>query len=132
MPLKQKRLFLTAFFLAFAFSVFSANAYRYTYIDGNNNSYLISADSLIYDPISPIESSSGTYSGGEAKRVKLSATQFQKIETLIKSIQKDKASHENARQMGFGTLLIGKKTIFLNSTSEKKKLLEQELRACLL
>jgi hypothetical protein len=118
-------------FLAFALSGFSKGTTTYTYIDGNNNTFTITSDSLIYDPIQPHESSSGTYSGGQPKRVALAATQFQKIEALIKSIQKDKTSHESTRQMGFGTLVVGKTTIFLNMNSDHKKLLEQELKACL-
>ena len=119
------------YFLLVSLGGFAAGKTLYSYIDGNNNAYLISQDSLTYDPITPRESSSGTYSGGEPKQVALTVSQFQKIEALIKAIQKDKSLHEPTRQMGFGTLIIGKKSIFLHMNSAQKKELEELLKACL-
>lgn len=109
----------------------SAGNTSYTYIDGNNNEYTITSDSLIYSPITPAESSSGEYSGGEPKRVKISSEQFLKIESIIKSIQKDKSAQIDNRLMGCGTLLVGKKTIYFRSDSNLKDDLEKELKSCL-
>lgn len=103
----------------------------YSYIDGSNNEYIIQPDSIIYDPITPIESSSGEYNGGEPKRVKISTTQFEKIELIIKAILKDKANHQKTRQMGCGTLVSGKKQFYIKSSSALKKDLETELKLCL-
>jgi len=125
-----KNILTTICFLAFAFSGF-ASMTSYTYIDGNNNEYLIMEGSVTYKPITARESSSGTYNGGEAKNVAITSSQFQKIETLIKTILKDKSAHEATRQMGFGTVICGKKTVYLNVNSAHKIALEQELKNCL-
>lgn len=107
------------------------NPKSYTYIDGNNNTYKITESSLIYEPISPKESSSGTYSGGEYKETAISSDQFLKIEKIIKTIIKDTKCHEATRQMGCGTLTTAKKTIFISMSSSYKLSLENELKACL-
>lgn len=118
-------------FLALAFSSISSQAKSYTYIDGNNNDYKITSDSIFYSPITPVESSSGEYSGGNSKRVKITEEQFLKIEMIIQSILKDKSNFIKDRLMGSGTLIVGKKTTYINSASQLKAELEQELKSYL-
>jgi len=103
----------------------------YTYVDGNNNIYTITPDSINYEPITPDESSSGEYSGGEPKKVQISEQQFLRIEVLIKSILTAKEIQQKNREMGCGTLLAGKKTIYINSSSQQKADLENELKSVL-
>jgi hypothetical protein len=117
--------------LALAFSSISSKAKSYTYIDGNNNDYEITSDSIFYSPIAPVESSSGEYSGGDPKRLKITEAQFLKIEMIIKSILKDKSNFIKDRLMGCGTLIAGKKTTYINSASQLKAELEQELKSYL-
>ena len=118
-------------FFAFAISSITLKAKSYTYIDGNNNDYEITSDSIFYSPITPVESSSGEYSGGSPKRVKVSEEQFLKIEMMIKSILKDKSNFIKTRLMGCGTLIVGKKTTYINSASSLKAELEKELKSYL-
>jgi hypothetical protein len=119
-------------FFIFSVGALSLSAQKhYTYIDGNNNEYQIISDSVFYLPVSPIESSSGEYSGGEPMRKKISPEQFSKIEALIKSLLKDKSNHIKSRNMGCGTLVVGKKTTFIQSSSKLKEELEMTLKICL-
>ena len=127
---RTTKLFLL-FIVAFAFSSFMKKTKSYTYIDGNNNVYTIRQDSIFYSPIKPQESSSGIYNGGEPAKIKITTEQFAKIEAIIKAIQKDKKSWCDKREMGYGTVVVGKKSIFLNTSSKSKAMLEQELNLLL-
>jgi hypothetical protein len=128
----QKSFSISAILLmALAVSSIAAQAKSYTYIDGNNNDYEVTSDSIFYSPITPSQSSSGEYSGGDPKRIKISAEQFLKIESIIKSILKDKSNYLKDRLMGCGTLVVGKKSTYINSVSQLKEDLEQELKSCL-
>ncbi len=128
-----KKLYSTPAILFFAFAVSSITlkAKSYTYIDGNNNDYEITSDSIFYSPISPVESSSGEYSGGNPKRAKISEEQFLKIEMMINAILKDKSNLIKTRLMGCGTLIVGKKTTYVSSASSLKAELEKELKSYL-
>src|SRR5688572_2333421 len=120
--IKHKVPVFSALLLLAGLFSFTMKTKKYIYIDGNNNTYTITSDSIKYDPITPKESSSGIYSGGDPKAVAITKEQFSKIESIIHQIQKDKASHAGKREMGYGTVVIGKKSIFL-STSSKNKLM---------
>jgi hypothetical protein len=117
--------------LIIAICSINAQAKSYIYVDGSNNDYEITSDSIFYSPVTPVESSSGEYSGGNPKRVKISAEQYLKIEQIIKSILKDKTNFIKDRLMGCGTLIVGKKTTYINSASQLKAELEQELKSYL-
>ncbi len=73
------------------------NTLSYTYIDTNNNSYRISADSLSYRPISKEMSSSGTYDGGEPKKISLNPKDFQAIQEQIEAILSNQSLHQEKR-----------------------------------
>lgn len=118
-------------FLAIAQLSLKSKINMYTYIDGNNNVFSIAPESLSYEPISKEQSSSGEYDGGEPKMVKITNEQFTKIEGIIDAILADKSIHEKNREMGFGTIIVGKKTIYINRNADKKTALETELKMCL-
>jgi len=61
----------------------ASNSAQYEYADGNGNQYIITRQSLIYIPIKPEESSTGTYSGGDPKTVRLTAAQFDSIREAL-------------------------------------------------
>ena len=69
--------FLTLVFL-FITAVLSAQV-NYIYSDGSSNNYNISETQIKYDPVTKENSSSGTYSGGEAKIKALSKADFEKV-----------------------------------------------------
>lgn len=79
---------------------------KIVYNDGNANSYLITNESFVYKPVKPIESSSGTYSGGGAKDFEISVDDFNLIFVKANAIlNNDEIKIEN-RQMGTGFLKI--------------------------
>jgi hypothetical protein len=49
---------------------------HYQYADGSANVYIIKADSLEYIPVTPEESATGMYSGGEPKKAVLTPEEF--------------------------------------------------------
>jgi hypothetical protein len=67
------------------------------YTDQNNNTYTVTQNSVTYDPITPMESSSGTYSGGDPWTKKIDQEVFYVIETWFNDIAKDKTQHLKQR-----------------------------------
>lgn len=125
--MKRLNLLMIAGILISSNFAHAENAIAYTYIDGNNNCYEISSTLLNYIPIQKENSSSGEYSGGEAKKIALSETQFAEIEKLIHAILKDKQYLEDNREMGFGTITIGNKAKFIDRNSPLLKNLNAHL-----
>ena len=80
--------------------------HRYVYADGSANLYIISSDSLEYDPITPEESSTGIYSGGEPKTVSISTEQFKSISQLFDKALANKAVHIEDRMKTSGAISI--------------------------
>lgn len=103
----------------------------YFYTDQNNNTYTISSSEVRYDPITPKESSSGVYSGGEKAVVPITQKTFRKIVQLAETLQQDTLSHIDRREMRTAILLAesnGKdisRVILL--PSEKRSALEKLL-----
>ncbi|MEW6467745.1 MAG: hypothetical protein AB1458_02415 [Bacteroidota bacterium] len=128
-----KRMFgpLLLLLLPIIISAFCMKPKTYIYIDGNNNKYTITKDSLDYKPVGEEESSSGKYSGGKPRKVKITAEQYKKIEGLLQAVRNDKDHHIKDRNMGCGTLIAGKKVIYISSQSKHKSELEAELNLCL-
>ena len=115
-----------------AFLSFTMKTKTYTYIDGNNNTYVLTSSTLDYKPIKKEESSSGTYSGGEPKNMAVTREQYVKLEGIIDLIKKDKANIIKDRSMGCGTLAVNNaKPIYISMTSKNKGLLESEFQAML-
>jgi hypothetical protein len=126
----KKHLPVLAFLMLALFS-FTMKTKTYTYIDGNNNTYVFNKYMVDYKPVKKEESSSGNYSGGEPKRVDIRVDQFKKLEEIIGLIRKDKANIIKDRMMGCGTLLVNNAVFYINMSSKNKALLESELQAVL-
>lgn len=78
--------------------------YQYIYTDGNNNTYSLKGDTLKYNPVKKINSSSGQYDGGEIKTIKLNAGQIETLTSLFDTALKTTNIHIQQREMGCGTL----------------------------
>jgi hypothetical protein len=89
------------------FSCMKSN-HRYVYADGSANRYLITSDSLEYDPVTPEESSTGTYSGGSPKTVSISAEQFRSISQLFDQAIANKVVHIEDRMKTSGAISVVK------------------------
>lgn len=101
---------------------------QFTYVDSSNNSYEIFKDSISYIPISKENSSSGEYSGGQAKTVSIDESMFLKIKSDINTLIKSKSEHVETRLMGCGTIILKKKTYYINMNSSLKENFEKMLR----
>ncbi len=69
------------------------------YTDQNNNRFIISKTEIVYKAIQHIESSSGTYSGGIDKQVKISLSDFELLKQLAFEMIEDEKHHANKREM---------------------------------
>jgi uncharacterized lipoprotein len=76
----------------------------YEYADGNGNTYKIQPSSLEYIPVKKEESSSGLYSGGDAKTVTINAEQYKNISMLLESALDNTGIHINDRVMMSGVV----------------------------
>jgi hypothetical protein len=104
-------------------------AERFRYIDGNNNAYVIDTDRVVYEPISPAQSSSGTYSGGEPAAASLTRDQLAAITALIDHIIADTKNHLATRPKGCGTIV--RDDLRISFESPLRAELERALKAAL-
>ena len=63
----------------------------YSYSDGAGNAYTLVDSILTYDPITPLESSSGEYSGGAPAQVTLSQANHNALTSLLDEAVADKS-----------------------------------------
>ena len=103
---------------------------RHAYIDGNNNTYEI-REQLAYLPITPVQSSSGMYSGGEPKTVELDAERRAGLIALLYAIAADTKNVLVDRPKGCGTVIRGDQRTCCSASSPLKMELEHALRALL-
>lgn len=108
----------------------SKNMSSYEYIDGNGNLYAISKTSIVYDPVTVEESSTGTYSGGEPYTAPLEEKQFNDLEYTFKKCIDTKEGQTQTRSMGTGTLVVmpSKKTYIFEMNSYQKKIIEDAIK----
>lgn len=77
---------------------------KYIYYDGAGNKYEIQSLSLVYSPMKPMESSSGTYDGVEPYTKVLTKLDFIKfVDVFERAIWNDEV-HSERREMGCGTI----------------------------
>lgn len=76
----------------------SGNVYSFTSNDGRGR--------LVYSPVTPANSSSGLYSGGEAVDVEVSVEKNTELWNRVKLLQDDKGLHAAGRSMGSGSFRI--------------------------
>ncbi len=93
-------------FFAVAVLFYSGNGFSqdYSYSDGSANTYKIAPGTLEYIPVKKENSSSGTYSGGTAKTVKLSDADYRSISALFEEGIAGKASQTDRRVMMSGVI----------------------------
>ena len=66
---------------------------HYEYADGSANLYLLTEQELRYVPITPEQSSTGRYSGGEPKTVPITPDQFNALKTLLDNALSNTSIH---------------------------------------
>jgi len=122
-------------FVLLIIAVACMNTANYEYADGNANVYVITPTELKYIPVTPEESSSGTYSGGEPKNIAISPTQFQTLEALFESALNNTGTHIENRVMMSGLVSrtgSNKKQCILKPGSPDIKLIEEALKKILI
>lgn len=104
---------------------------KIVYSDQNNNVYVVTSDALSYDPITEIESSSGTYSGGEPYKVSLEVSEYDEIVKLARQIASDPEGKSDKREMLTSVLTLvddKKESAFILRRSEDRSQLEAMLQ----
>lgn len=76
--------------------------YRYT--DGNNNVYAIYSFQIVYEPVQPLQSSSGVYSGGKPKIKGITENEFSRLKELLHQGMDAVGEQTDTRPMGSGTI----------------------------
>ena len=105
---------------------------EYVYADGSANRYVFSKNGFEYFPISPAESSSGTYSGGTYIKKLPELNLFYAVVDNIKMAYESKADHTDARQMGSGLIEISEagaqQKFMIKMGSKSQQLIEKVLK----
>ncbi|MCH2234515.1 MAG: hypothetical protein MK078_09705 [Crocinitomicaceae bacterium] len=118
--------------ILFSITMLHAGHHTITYIDGSNNSYSLDHSKLSYDPVTKEESSSGEYSGGEAKTVSLIDEEEIQLMHLFDKVLEDTENHIEKRTMGCGTIVEKnhdkKTTTYIAMKAESKQKLESYLK----
>lgn len=101
------------------------------YLDINNNSYSATEKELVYSPMTPAQSSSGVYSGGDPARQLLSQEDWSTLKKLVMAILDNESIHLKQRRMLTMVLWVdqaGLKRSFILARSEEQAALEAFLR----
>jgi hypothetical protein len=116
--------------LSFTFSCMNKSI-QYEYADGSGNRYIITQGTLSYIPVTPEESSSGMYSGGDPKEILLKGNQYNAIRSLLdNAITKNLSSsiHMDGRVKMSGLISVvdqeGRREYILKPGSEELKAIE--------
>lgn len=104
----------------------------YVYSDGSANRYVFNKNEFEYFPVSPAQSSSGTYSGGTYINKKPELSLFYAVVDNIKMAYETKTDHTDIRQMGSGLIEIsepGSQSKFMiKMGSKSQQLIEAALK----
>jgi hypothetical protein len=82
------------------------------YLDGSGNEYIINCEYKItieYNPVKPLQSSSGIYNGGDYVKKEISEQQFNKILSTLREAVDNKKILINDRLKGSGMIILQEK-----------------------
>lgn len=105
----------------------------FDYADGNGNVYSIRGLHLSYKPVSPEESSSGVYSGGEPREIDLTQVQVDSVLLTATKIIRT-ASGNQPRVKGSAVVTLsaaGKMQCTLSPGSDEMRVMEEMLKGLL-
>lgn len=101
------------------------------YVDQNNNVYFITPTKIKYQPITPEESSSGTYSGGEPADLAIKIDAYNAVKAMANDIISNKKIQTNQRRMLCSMLSIntnGVRSRCILARSTERTALENKLK----
>lgn len=120
-----KNLFVHLFLLCVAMTLVMCtvkeNDMQISYLDQNNNEYRVTHDSFWYTPMTPEQSSSGTYSGGEAVMRKIDVKTFSEISKVAMALVETNKDKDIKREMLTSRLTVKKKDSSTRVTLRKSK-----------
>lgn len=99
-----------------------------SYYDGSNNAWHIFYDKIVFQPMSPVISSSGNYSGGIPKETFINNAQFDIINKLTVTAFEKIAEHSELRTMGSAMIRINEKKCILSMNAVSKQEIEDFLK----
>jgi hypothetical protein len=107
----------------------------YEYADGSGNVYVVKDLSVEYKPVTPRNSSSGVYSGGEPAHATVSASQYDSLVNLLESAMANSSIHQENREMMTGLIVryssADTTRIVLKRDSSEKNAIETALKKLL-
>lgn len=124
----------SAYTILFLLSTLFLCSQTYIYSDGNANTYKIFKDKVEYVPVAKENSSSGMYSGGEAKNIPLSSTQYDSLKIILEEAIAAKEFHSQKREKQSGLITKTgkkKKQVILQPRSAIRHTLEEHLKTLL-
>lgn len=125
----MKKIFLTILITGILFAGCANNSTNmYSYSDGSGNAYFISETSLIYNPVTPLESSSGEYDGGSPAEVALTAEDYEMLKDLLESAINDPQDQIENREMMSGYIQKGDLKVVIAPKSETQTKIETALQ----
>lgn len=125
----MKKIFLTILITGILFAGCTNNSMdMYSYSDGSGNAYFISETSLIYNPVTPLESSSGEYDGGSPAEVALTAEDYEMLKDLLESAINDPQDQIENREMMSGYIQKGDLKVVIAPKSETQTKIETALQ----
>jgi len=105
------------------------------YLDGSGNEYVINNEPKItieYNPVKPLQSSSGIYDGGEYIKKEISELQYNRIVSTLREAIENRNIYINDRVKGSGMIILqeeDKENIYiLESGSKEIENIEKSLR----
>ncbi len=101
---------------------------NYRYVDGNNNTYFITATNIDYKPIDKMMSSSGTYDGGEPVKKEIDEVQYTAIQAAMQAAIENTAAHIDKREMGSGWISVEGKSYKIAYRAKEKAAIEKVLK----
>jgi hypothetical protein len=103
----------------------------YEYADGSGNVYVVKDLSVEYKPVTPRNSSSGIYSGGEPASVTIASDQYDSLVNLLESAMANSSIHQTNREMMTGLIVKYSASdttrVVLKRDSSEKNIIETTL-----
>jgi len=105
----------------------------FSYADGSANLYFITKELIQYAPMTPMRSSSGTYSGGEPAEVAISPKQFQAVKKVFEDAATTTANHipNRVKMSGRISFKQDERSFNLRAKSNSQKTVEDILNKLL-
>ena len=98
----------------------------YRYLDGSGNEFVIKKTNKItieYNPVKPLQSSSGIYDGGEYVKKEISELQYNKIISTLRDAIENRDIYINDRVKGSGMIILkeeDKKNVYILEPGSKE------------